>query len=76
MKKTTDIKIRLTAEEKQGFKRAAEVSGMKVATWARVRLREKAIRELEDVGERAPFIRPVPLKVEEDVPPDPDLMEK
>ena len=40
------IELRLSSTEKQGFKDAAELSGMALATWVRDRLRKMAIREV------------------------------
>ena len=57
MTKTEFVKVRLTDAEKRGFKRAAEIAGISLSAWMRERLRRSARRELEDVGEQAPFIR-------------------
>ena len=54
--KTETLQIRLTATEKLGFEQAAAIAGIPISAWVRERLREAAIRELERVGQRAPFI--------------------
>lgn len=52
------VHIRLSRTEKQGFREAAELSGVGLSTWIRQRLRSAAIRELEGAGRRAPFVSP------------------
>jgi len=64
--KSETIQVRLTSEEKAGFLEAAEIAGIPLSSWVRERLRLAAIRDLEGVGRRAPFIRPVPLTEDED----------
>lgn len=54
--KTETLQIRLTATEKLGFEQAAAIAGIPISAWVRERLRESAIRELERIGQRAPFI--------------------
>lgn len=42
------IELRVSEDEKQAFRDAAERAGIPLATWARERLRRVAIRELEN----------------------------
>lgn len=51
--------VRVTDEEHEGFSLAAEILGLPLSTWARMRLREDAIRDLERVGRKAPFVAEV-----------------
>ena len=50
------IKIRLTTREKESFERCSGIAGIGLSAWIRERLRTVATRELEQVGEVAPFI--------------------
>lgn len=56
-KKEQVILIRLSASEKAGFREAAEIAGIGLSTWIRERLRRAAVRELEEAGQVAPFLR-------------------
>jgi hypothetical protein len=56
-KKEKVVIIRLSEMEKQGFREAADMAGIGLSTWIRERLRHAAIRELEQAGQIAPFIR-------------------
>ena len=49
-KKRETLLIRLESDEKQTFQDAAKVSGAPLSTWARERLRQAAIKELDEVG--------------------------
>jgi uncharacterized protein (DUF1778 family) len=49
-KKLETLLIRLESDEKQTFRDAAKVSGTPLSAWARERLRQAAIKELEEVG--------------------------
>jgi hypothetical protein len=49
-RKLETLIIRLETDEKQTFRDAAQVSGTPLSTWARERLRQVAIKELEEVG--------------------------
>ncbi len=51
------VMMRLSASEKAGFREAAELAGVGLSTWIRERLRRTAMRELEEAGRTAPFIR-------------------
>jgi hypothetical protein len=59
--KTESFDLRLTVKEKQGFREAANISGLPLSAWVRERLRFAAIRELEKAGRQIPFVEPVPL---------------
>ncbi len=61
--KSEILKLRVSPEEKQGFKEAAHLAGIPVSTWMRERLRLAAIREMEGAGLPIPFIQKIPLKV-------------
>ena len=61
MKKDTQVLIKLSEAEKEGFKKAAEISGIGFSAWARQRLRAAAIRELQEVGEKVIFLTPIKL---------------
>ena len=50
------LKIRVSKPEKQAFERAAEISGEGVSSWARRILRSAAIKELNEIGEKAAFM--------------------
>ncbi len=57
MTKQEVLQIRLTADEKEGFRIAAELAGIGLSSWVRERLRLAAIRDLESAGQRIPFVR-------------------
>jgi hypothetical protein len=61
-KRDSQILLVLSSTEKEGFRQAAELAGIGVSAWARERLRSIAIRELQQAGRKIPFIKPVPLK--------------
>lgn len=54
--KSVPLTIRLSAEEKKAFDRSAEISGISLSSWVRERLRAASLRELDVVGELAPFL--------------------
>jgi uncharacterized protein (DUF1778 family) len=54
--KSVALTIRLSPEEKRAFDRAAEISGISLSSWVRERLRAASLRELDVVGELAPFL--------------------
>ncbi|MFL5741388.1 MAG: hypothetical protein ACJ75B_14285 [Flavisolibacter sp.] len=62
MKKDSQVLIKLSAAEKESFKRAAELSGIGFSAWARQKLRSAAIKELEDVGEPIAFLTTIKQK--------------
>jgi len=59
--KTTNLDIRVSDEEKEGFELAAALAGISLSSWVRERLRLTAIRELESAGRRVPFVPEIPL---------------
>ena len=50
------LKLRIESTEKEAFQRAADIGGVPLSAWVRERLRRAAIRDLEEIGERAPFL--------------------
>ncbi len=56
MPKVVPITVRVSAEEKAAFDRAAEIAGISFSSWIRERLRAASLRELDLVGELAPFL--------------------
>lgn len=56
MKKNSQLLIRVSDIEKEGFERAAEISGVGVSTWARQVLRSAAIKQIQEVGEKVSFL--------------------
>jgi len=59
--KATNLDIRVSDEEKEGFELAAALAGISLSSWVRERLRLTAIRELESAGRRVPFVPEIPL---------------
>lgn len=51
------IELRVTTDEKQAFRDAAERAGIPMATWIRERLRKVAIRELENAELEVAFLK-------------------
>ena len=62
MKKDTQLLIRVSESEKEGFERAAEIAGISLSSWSRLVLRTAAIKQLQDAGEKILFLEPIPLK--------------
>jgi len=60
--KSESMEIRVRPEEKEAFKRAAELAGISLSSWARERLRLAAIRELEGSGLQVPFVKSLSIK--------------
>jgi uncharacterized protein (DUF1778 family) len=58
------LQLRVTAEEKVAFEKAAELCGVGVSSWVRERLRRACRRELEEAGIRAPFVPSVDTYLE------------
>jgi uncharacterized protein (DUF1778 family) len=54
--KDVPLSIRVSAEEKATFERAADIAGASLSSWIRERLRAASLRELDVVGELAPFL--------------------
>lgn len=50
------MEVRLSEAEKEAFKEAAELAGLALATWVRVRLRQVAARELEKADRTVAFL--------------------
>lgn len=61
MKRNNQLLIRVSSLEKEGFEKAAEISGIGLSAWARERLRSAAIQELQAVGEKIIFLNPIPI---------------
>jgi predicted HicB family RNase H-like nuclease len=53
--KVVPFNIRVSEAEKEAFSRAAQIAGVPLSAWTRERLRMAAMRELDNVGEVAPF---------------------
>lgn len=54
--------VRLESTEKEAFRHAAELAGVPLSTWVRERLRQVAVRELENAARPIPFLRHVTLR--------------
>jgi hypothetical protein len=50
------LDMRLEVAEKEGFRAAAELSGLDLSAWIRERLRQIARKELEQAGQKVPFL--------------------
>jgi hypothetical protein len=50
------LDMRLELAEKEGFRAAAELSGLDLSAWIRERLRQIARTELEQAGQEVPFL--------------------
>ena len=50
------LQVRVEAEERSAFQRAADLSGITVSEWVRMQLRQAAERRLANVGETAPWV--------------------
>lgn len=61
MKKTT-IQVRVSEEEKTAFSESANISGIKLASWVRERLRLAATKDLAMAGKRPEFLTPPTTK--------------
>jgi len=53
--KDVPLNIRVSGPEKAAFVRASEIAGVPLSSWMRERLRIAAMRELDNIGEVAPF---------------------
>lgn len=51
------VQIRVSSEERLAFNQAAQLSGIPLSSWVRERLRLAAIRELENAGQKIPFVK-------------------
>lgn len=54
--KSIRLDMRLHEAEKEGFRLAAELSGLELSAWIRERLRKVARDELERAGQPVPFL--------------------
>ena len=61
MKKDTQILIKVSETEKEGFKKASEIAGIGLSAWARQKLRSAAIKDLQEVGEKIPFLEQIKI---------------
>ncbi len=50
------LEVRLDSKEKQAFKDAAELAGVALSAWVRLRLREAARKELRESGRTVAFM--------------------
>jgi hypothetical protein len=55
-RKTTQIQFRVDEREKEAFDAAAKMSGLGTSAWIRERLRVLARKELQESGQRVPFL--------------------
>jgi predicted HicB family RNase H-like nuclease len=49
--------VRLEPDEKEAFKGAADLAGISLSSWVRERLRQIAVRELQEASQPVPFLR-------------------
>jgi hypothetical protein len=49
------LQVRVADDEKEAFEEAASLSGLALSAWVRERLRQVAIRELEDASRPIAF---------------------
>lgn len=56
VKKDKNIIIRVSPEEKNDFERAAEISGLSMSAWMRIKLRSSALADLNSIGEKPKFL--------------------
>lgn len=54
--RTERVEIRLGPKEKAAFALAAAQSGLSLSSWMRERLRRAAKADLEEAGQRVPFM--------------------
>ena len=55
--RTESLLVRLETDEKRAFREAAEIAGVPLSTWVRERLRQVAVRELENASRPVPFLK-------------------
>jgi uncharacterized protein (DUF1778 family) len=60
--KSFPLNVRVSDEEKAAFDRAAKIAGISLSSWVRERLRAASLRELDVVGELAPFLADGPRR--------------
>ncbi|MEQ1902083.1 MAG: hypothetical protein ABL866_15290 [Devosia sp.] len=56
MTKTDFMKIRVSDDEKESFDLAAKIAGISLSAWVRDRLRRVVRRELQEAGQKVPFL--------------------
>ena len=66
------VQIRVTDQEKTAFEMAAEYEGTTATDWMRQRLRSAAIRDLQNAGQVAPFVKAIPFLAHRYELPDDD----
>ena len=57
--KSEPLLVRLETTEKEAFRDAAELAGISLSTWVRERLRQVAVKELENAARPIAFLRSV-----------------
>lgn len=55
--KDEQLLIKLTEDEKNAFKKAADLNGMSLSAWVRHRLRIASAKELQEVGKEVDFLK-------------------
>lgn len=53
---TERVEMRMTRAEKQSFVEAAEIAGLDLSSWVRMRLRQTARKELQDANREVAFL--------------------
>lgn len=59
-RKSLYLQVRIQGQERQAFKSAADLCGLEVSGWVRLRLREAAIKDLAAAGKKIAFISSPP----------------
>jgi uncharacterized protein (DUF1778 family) len=54
--RTSRVELRVTPAEKEAFEEASSISGEALSAWMRLRLRQAAVKELEDAERPIPFL--------------------
>jgi hypothetical protein len=54
-RRETSVQVRLTWEEAESFRRAADIRGMSVSNWLRDMARKQARADLSEIGEKPMF---------------------
>ena len=55
--KTDMLQIRVQPDEKEAFQEVADIAGLPLSAWVRSRLRQSAIRELEEASRPIRFLK-------------------
>ena len=58
--KTDMLQIRVQPDEKAAFQEVADLAGLPLSSWVRLRLRQSAIRELEEASRPIKFLKSQP----------------